>query len=148
MIDPVRAASQLRALALGIADQLDTFLASQDETLPSAIQITSNALVEVLMSADPGAREGRIAAWRVLPLVVDPEMTAPLTFWSTDLGRLVARHIGVGRPVATRLEVAAILGFTRQRIHQMVASGALRGGLGGVDNESLTAHIALGVPSV
>lgn len=148
MIDPARAASELRDLAIALTDRIDVFLASRDDGMFAAINEASTALVERMAATDPGSPEGRAAAWRVLPLVIDSDVVAPMGFWSSDLGRLVARHIGVGRPVATRLEAAAVLGFTRQRVHQMLTSGALRKTPGGIDNDSLVAHIALAAPSV
>lgn len=147
MIDPAAAAGELQAIADDVSHRLDTFLASRDDEAPALIDRASAMLVETMASAPPGMREGIEAAERVLPLVTDAAGEAPLHFWSTHLGRLVARHIGTGGEAATRQEVAAILGFTRQRVHQMVTSGPLREHPdGGVDNASLVRHFALTAP--
>ena len=84
----------------------------------------ASALVMMLESDNPGAREE--AAQVVYTALLDVGERDQPGWWATDLGRAVAREIGV--PYPSRQVAQAVLQVTKQAVAQMVASGRLGGG--------------------
>lgn len=71
------------------------------------------------------------------------EQSMPRAWWPTPFGRVVAHRMGYpGRTELTRAEAAALLGITRQGVHDLVGRGKLdRTTAGGVTNESVRARL-------
>lgn len=71
------------------------------------------------------------------------EQSLPRAWWGTTFGRIVAQRLGYpGRTELSRAEAAALLGITRQGVHDLVGRGKLeRTAAGGVTNESVRARL-------
>jgi hypothetical protein len=61
----------------------------------------------------------------VLRAVVDPGDLLDESFWATPLGRLMFAAGGYKRGVMTQTAAAAVLGLSRQRVHQLILSEGL-----------------------
>lgn len=128
---------QLYRAARDMSLRLDSFLASRDEEVAGLISRAARHAVGILSDAEvtENTRDTALRALVVVQPVTDP------AFWRTALGRMIAWHVGYGHHEVPRAHAAAILGFTRQRIAQMVNSGDLVVTGSGVTNQSLLTRL-------
>lgn len=138
--DAARAVQELKEAATDQAVSLDVFLDSRDESVYADIGTIAESLVTTLTTQPLESTEAESAAVRaafVCP-VNDP------AFWGTDLGRLISVRIGWARAVVPRAMAAAIIGYSRQRVHQLIQAGILvQAPDGGVTNDSLITYLRL-----
>lgn len=147
MIDVDAAYHQLRNLALTWAGSLDTFLGSVDEAMEDAVDAATEEIMAALIRRNPAQRTVRGPGFIVSKAATDPQRAARRAralvpeptpdFWRSDLGRLVSQIDGYTLPIVPRVQAAAILGVTRQRVAQMVNQGRLVDAGMGVTNASL-----------
>src|SRR5882757_3578001 len=86
-------------------------LGPQHEATPSYIK---NWYAEELLS--PVVADAKRVAQEIHKMLVD---SPDFDWWGTHLGRACAWHIGYGHVLVPREAVAAILGVTRQWVHQL-----------------------------
>ncbi|GAT64513.1 hypothetical protein PS9374_00143 [Planomonospora sphaerica] len=115
-----------------------------DERLRERLEVKSRTWADVLLGEDD-----RAAAYMAIRLVStlypgDAPFDPPAAWWATPLGRAVARR--AGHPAATAVTVsvaAAMLGITRQGVHDLMRRGKLgRTPDGAVTTESIRARLS------
>ena len=140
--DPVEPVTELvRALETRILDPLEILLASGELLAPIRARLSVEA--EVWAAQLLGADRDRAthAASRLIAALFpgDAPFDPPASWWSTALGRAVART--AGHPAAAAVPfatAAAMLGITRQGVHDLVKRGKLdRDPDGGVTTSSI-----------
>lgn len=122
----------------------DLFDAGLGERLRERLEAKSREWADVLLGEDDQA-----AAYLAIRLVSamypsDVPFDPPLAWWGTPLGRAVARR--AGNPAASVVPVsvaAAMLGITRQGVHDLVRRGKLdRDPDGGITTASIQARFS------
>lgn len=88
----------------------------------------SQSLNMMLASSEAAARQE--AAQRIADHLLDVGERDDPTFWTTDLGRAIAREIGWVGPLPTRVIARNVLQVSRQAVDQMVTRGDLDTGTG------------------
>jgi hypothetical protein len=129
--------------ALEILFELDE-LTGAGERLRELLAIRSWAWADVLCGEDD-----RAAAFLAIRLVSalypgDAPFDPPAWWWGTPLGRAVARRAGHPAAVAVPVSVAAaMLGITRQGVHDLARRGKLdRGPDGAITTASIQARLS------
>ena len=95
------------------------------------------------LSGRRGGSMGRLTARRLTDHLIHPLELSTVGFWGTELGRCIAWWIGGPEDAVSRTVVAEVLQCSRQNVHQLVESGALKvartaeGAAVGVTRESL-----------
>ncbi|MDP9848631.1 hypothetical protein [Streptosporangium lutulentum] len=123
----------------------DPFGASESERLRERLEARSRAWADVLFGQDD-----QKAAYLAIRLVSalypsDAPFDPPVGWWSTPLGRAVARR--AGHPSASAVPVsvaAAMLGITRQGVHDLLRRRKLDRAAsdGGVTTSSIHARLS------
>jgi hypothetical protein len=122
----------------------ELFGASEGERLRERLEAKSRAWADVLFGEDD-----QTAAYLAIRLVSalypsDAPFDPPAAWWSTPLGRAVARR--AGHPAASAVPVsvaAAMLGITRQGVHDLVRRHKLdRAPDGGITTVSIQARFS------
>lgn len=83
-----------------------------------------------MMLASPHASAREEAARRIADHLLDVGEREDPAFWTTDLGRAVAREIGWSGILPTRTIARSVLNVSRQAVDQMVQRGDLDAGSG------------------
>lgn len=110
-------------LVTPLVTRLDDFFGITDAELNESVAEHARNLA-IRLAAAPDTIDPIVqarAATQVRALVRDGNFI----FWRTDLGQIVARLIGYGKPYVPRQAAAAILGVSRQRVHQLIRDGVL-----------------------
>lgn len=92
---------------------------------PEAVSECARDVAESLARRD-------VPAVHIVRALVDPADLAGHPFWSTPLGRLLFAAGGYPCGEMTQATAATVLNLSRQRVHQLVLSGALRSETGGI----------------
>lgn len=123
----------------------DLFGVGEGERLRERLEAKSRVWADILFGEDDQA-----AAYLAIRLVSalypsDAPFDPPVGWWGTPLGRAVARR--AGHPSASAVSVsvaAAMLGITRQGVHDLIRRRKLdRGPDGGVTTASIHARFSL-----
>jgi hypothetical protein len=127
---------QLRDEVGGIALALDALLGATDVRTADRVHAHAPMWAAALLGDDD-----RLAAQTVIDVmnVIGTGSEPALLWWSTPLGRAVARSVGHPSADTVSYSVAgAMLGCSKQAVHKRVAAGSLvRGDDGGVTTESV-----------
>lgn len=110
---------------IGLLGRLDLFLNVADESFNFAMmksQVYGIAAHYAVLLEDPAQQD---AAAHNLCSAMFGDDTPPLAFWATEVGRAVGLAIGYPRPVMDRTTAKAILGFSRQRVFELITDGKL-----------------------
>ncbi|WP_283136712.1 hypothetical protein [Rhizohabitans arisaemae] len=128
-----------------LIDPLEILLESELETVRSRIAERAGRWASELLGDDD-----QTAGFTAIRLVgtlypSDGPFDPPARWWQTPLGRTVARRVGHPAAEAVSYSVAgAMLGVTRQGVHDLVVRGKLaRHETGGVTTSSIRDRIAL-----
>ncbi len=89
------------------------------------------------LAGEQGVQAGEYVARLVLEELVDHTELLQPDFWRTPLGRACAWWIGSSDPFVPRTVAAAVLGCSRQNVHEMTARGTLAALVDGIDAASL-----------
>lgn len=113
--DQVEALGKLKRTLHSTADQYATLLQEPDQAEQAAIN-----LVHALF----GTAGDPVTDW-----------------WKTEAGQAVSYALGYHRDHAFRVDVQAILGISRQRVHELIVKGVLVEDQMGVTAESIRARV-------
>lgn len=135
----------LRRIDIRILDPLEIALSGGPEVagLRDRLRIEAEAWAAQLLG--PDERQAGSAAARIIAVLFDGDTAfdPPDEWWSTPLGRAIA--VRTGHPTAKAVSYAtagAMLGITRQGVHDLVKRGKLaRDPDGGVTAESVTERL-------
>jgi hypothetical protein len=135
----------VRLLGIRVFDPLEILLESSEpiEPLRELVRLRARRWASVLLGTDPQA--ALMQAIRLVSALYpgDEVFDPPVAWWRTPLGRVVAWQ--VGHPTATALPypvAGAMLGMTRQGVHDLVTRGKLvRHPDGGVTTDSVRARL-------
>ncbi|WP_100445850.1 DNA-binding protein [Glycomyces xiaoerkulensis] len=127
-IDPDDLEQELLALVeRRLLDPLEILLGSPDLAAPLREHLKAQTAdwARDLLGADDAAATG--TASRLLAVLFGgDEFSPPDSWWLTSFGRIVALRIGYpGRPTIAPVEAAAMLGITRQGVHDLIRRGKL-----------------------
>ena len=127
--DPGELADQLtRIVGVRLLDPIEILL--EESEITDALQVVfrarAGAWSALLLGEDDGLA-ARTAARLIAALYPgDTEFTPPTEWWSTPFGRVVAHRLGHPGTQAVSYSVAgAMLGITRQGVHDLVSRGKL-----------------------
>lgn len=142
----VALAEQLRGLAeTRLLDPLEILTGDDDLVRPLRERVQADAEMWAAQLLGPDDRTARHAGARIIGAFYpgDGPFEMPAEWWRTPLGRAVARRIGhPARTVVSYPEAAAMLGITRQGVHDLVRRGKLdRHADGGVTAASVQARL-------
>jgi hypothetical protein len=136
----------VRLIDIRLLDPLEILLDGADsvDALRALVRVRATAWAGSMLGADDRAAVG--ALMRIVSTLYpgDGPFEPPLDWWRSPLGRVIARR--VGHPTAGSLSypvAGAMLGITRQGVHDLVARGKLeRHPEGGVTPASVRARLA------
>ncbi|GID98176.1 hypothetical protein ACFQFC_30605 [Amorphoplanes digitatis] len=118
----------VRLLDIRLLDPLEVLLEGDDavEALRRLVRIRAGGWAGQMVDGDDAAAAG--AAIRLIAMLYpdDRAFDPPVQWWRTPLGAVVARR--VGHPAAESVSYAtagAMLGITRQGVHDLVRRGRL-----------------------
>lgn len=135
----------VRLLEIRVFDPLEILLESGEpvEPLRDLVRVRARRWAAVLLGDEP--RAAMMLAIRLVSTLWpgDTGFDPPVEWWRTPLGRVVAWQVGHPTAVAVPYPVAgAMLGMTRQGVHDLVSRGKLdRHRDGGVTTESVRARL-------
>jgi hypothetical protein len=121
-----------RFLAPYGSDQVEA-LGKLKQSLHTAADLYATLLQE------PGHAEQ--AAYNLVHALFGTAGDPTTDWWKTEAGQAVSYAIGYHRDHAYRADVAAILGISRQRVHELIAQGVLVEDQTGVTAESIRARV-------
>lgn len=133
-----------------LLDPLEILLEGDEavESARTAVRERAQTWASVILGHDDQAASQMII--RVISCLYpgDAPFAPPSEWWRTPLGQVVLRRIGHPSARTVPYSVAgAMLGITRQGVHDLVARRKLeRGGEGGVTVESVRARASHGLP--
>ena len=135
------AAELVRVLETRILDPLEILLDSDEPLGPVRARLRVQAEVWAAQLLGPDRERAAHTAARLIGMLFpgDAPFDPPPSWWRSALGRAVARS--VGHPAATAVSYStagAMLGITRQGVHDLVKRGKLdRDPSGGVTTASI-----------
>ncbi|WP_344486482.1 hypothetical protein [Nonomuraea monospora] len=135
----------VRLLETRVLDPLEILLASDELLTPIKDRLHVEAEVWAAQLLGPDRRQAALTAAKLIAVLFpgDEPFDPPEQWWRTPLGRAVAR--GAGHPSATAVSYStagAMLGITRQGVHDLVKRGKLdRDPEGGVTTSSIQARL-------
>ncbi|GAA2835407.1 hypothetical protein [Nonomuraea rubra] len=141
-------AALVRLLETRVLDPLEILLASDELLAPIKDRLRIEAEVWAAQLLGRDQRQAALTAARLIAVLFpgDGPFDPPEQWWRTPLGRAVAR--GAGHPSATAVSYStagAMLGITRQGVHDLVKRGKLdKHPEGGVTTSSI--HTRLNRP--
>lgn len=134
-------AELVRVLETRILDPLEILLASDEALGPirARLRVEAEVWAAQLLGAD--RERATLTAARLIGVLFpsDASFDPPTSWWRTALGRAVARSTGHPAAVAVSYSTAgAMLGITRQGVHDLVKRGKLdKDPNGGVTTSSI-----------
>jgi hypothetical protein len=148
---PAELAAQLRSLVEGrLLDPLEILLDSELAPLRSRVARQAGTWASWLLGDDD-----QLAARTAIRLVSalypsDGPFDPPAAWWRTPLGRVVAQRAGhPGAEAVSYAAAGAMLGITRQGVHDLVTRGKLaRHASGGVTTSSIQDRLNRRTPRV
>jgi hypothetical protein len=135
----------VRLLDIRVFDPLEILLESGEPVGPvrELVRIRARRWAAVLLGDDP--RASMMVAIRLVSALYPSDVVfdPPLEWWRTPLGRVMAWQVGHPTAAAVPFPVAgAMLGMTRQGVHDLVSRGKLdRHPDGGVTTDSVRARL-------
>lgn len=138
-------AELVRLLEVRVIDPLDILLNSEELLAPIKDRLHVEAEVWAAQLLGPDRRLATLTAARLIGVLFpgDEPFDPPEQWWRTPLGRAVAR--GAGHPSAQAVSYStagAMLGITRQGVHDLVKRGKLgKHPDGGVTTSSIHARL-------
>lgn len=144
--DHVALTGQLVALAESrLLDPLEILTEDEDTVEPLRTRITADAEMWAAQLLGPDTRLARHTGARMISAFYpgDAPFEMPADWWRTPLGRAIALCVGhPSRDVVSYPVAAAMLGITRQGVHDLVRRGKLvRHADGGVTTASVRARL-------
>ncbi|QFG20731.1 hypothetical protein [Actinomadura sp. WMMB 499] len=134
-------AELLRVLEARILDPLEILLASDEPLEPIRARLRTEAEVWAAQLLGADRARATLTAARLIGVLFpgDAPFDPPAEWWRTALGRAVARTAGHPGAAAVPFSTAgAMLGITRQGVHDLVKRGKLdRAPDGGVTSSSI-----------
>jgi hypothetical protein len=131
----------VRLVDIRLLDPLEILLAAEAPVRPvrERIRARANEWAGHLLDPDQQAAVGTAARLLAALHPGDEPFNPPAAWWQTPLGRIVARRVGHPTAQAVPYSVAgAMLGITRQGVHDLVTRGKLdRHPDGGVSTASV-----------
>lgn len=138
-------AALVRLLETRVLDPLEILLSSDELLTPIKARLRVEAEVWAAQLLGRDQRQAALTAARLIAVLFpgDEPFDPPEQWWRTPLGRAVAR--GAGHPAKEAVSFAtagAMLGITRQGVHDLVKRGKLdRHPDGGVTTGSIHARL-------
>ncbi|MEV0831273.1 hypothetical protein [Nonomuraea rubra] len=138
-------AALVRLLETRVLDPLEILLASDELLAPIKDRLRIEAEVWAAQLLGRDQRQAALTAARLIAVLFpgDEPFDPPEQWWRTPLGRAVAR--GAGHPSATAVSYStagAMLGITRQGVHDLVKRGKLdKHPEGGVTTSSIRTRL-------
>jgi hypothetical protein len=135
--------TEVTTAMVGNLSQIETFLApvgGRDESLTALKQrlhVAADAYATMLQEPDTAEQAAISLVHALFGSVGDP----PVDWWKTEAGQAVAHAIGYHRERAYRADVQAILGISRQRVHELIAKDVLVEDNLGITAESIRARV-------
>lgn len=134
-------AELVRVLETRILDPLEILLASDEPLGPIRAQLRVEAEVWAAQLLGADQERATLTAARLIGVLFpsDAPFAPPTSWWRTALGRAVARSTGHPAAAAVSYSTAgAMLGITRQGVHDLVKRGKLdKDPNGGVTTSSI-----------
>ena len=135
----------IRMIEIRMLDPLEILLDGDDaiDALRTIVRTRAESWADRIINGDDQAAVGTII--RIVSTLYpgDAPFDPPLDWWQTPLGQVVARR--AGHPTATSVSYAvagAMLGITRQGVHDLVSRGKLtRHPEGGVVPDSIRTRL-------
>ncbi|OJF10912.1 hypothetical protein BG844_29455 [Couchioplanes caeruleus subsp. caeruleus] len=128
---PTRAAlveQIVRLLDVRLLDPLEILLEGDDAVaaLRELIRLRAAAWADLMRGPDDGVAAGAVIRLVAMLYPGDRAFDPPLEWWRTPLGRVVALRVGhPGAESVTLATAGAMLGITRQGVHDLVRRGKL-----------------------
>ncbi|WP_141578997.1 hypothetical protein [Actinomadura sp. WMMA1423] len=120
-------AELVRLLETRILDPLEILLASDEPLEPIRTRLRVEAEVWAAQLLGPDRERAALTAARLIGVFFpgDAPFDPPASWWRTAVGRAVARSIVHPAPAVPYSKAGAMLGITRQGVHDLVKRGKL-----------------------
>ena len=137
--------TEVTTAMVGNLSQIETFLApvgGRDESLTALKQrLHTAADAYATMLQEPETAEQAAISLVHALFGAHSFSDPPSDWWKTEAGQAVAYAIGYHRERAYRSDVQAILGISRQRVHELIAKDVLVEDNLGITAESIRARV-------